>query len=78
MHFHFIMNSFSLLISGKKFLRKLSRSESALNSGSSHLQAFSFSTIKAATNNFSRENQLGEGGFGPVYKVTYDLFSLDK
>ncbi|KAK9947387.1 hypothetical protein M0R45_003015 [Rubus argutus] len=53
---------------GKKFLRKLSRSESALNSGSSHLQAFSFSTIKAATNNFSRENQLGEGGFGPVYK----------
>nr|CAD1823689.1 unnamed protein product [Ananas comosus var. bracteatus] len=25
-------------------------------------------TIKAATNNFSEENKLGEGGFGPVYK----------
>ncbi|XP_015893285.2 cysteine-rich receptor-like protein kinase 34 isoform X2 [Ziziphus jujuba] len=33
-----------------------------------NLQAFSFSTIKAATNNFSSENKLGEGGFGPVYK----------
>nr|XP_034895473.1 putative G-type lectin S-receptor-like serine/threonine-protein kinase At1g61610 isoform X2 [Populus alba] len=33
------------------------------------LQVFSFESIKAATNNFSRENQLGEGGFGPVYKV---------
>ncbi|KAI5557321.1 hypothetical protein POPTR_018G111900v4 [Populus trichocarpa] len=32
------------------------------------LQVFSFESIKAATNNFSRENQLGEGGFGPVYK----------
>nr|TKR97229.1 beta-amyrin 28-oxidase-like [Populus alba] len=35
------------------------------------LQVFSFESIKAATNNFSRENQLGEGGFGPVYKVLY-------
>ncbi|KAL8510416.1 hypothetical protein ACS0TY_017292 [Phlomoides rotata] len=27
-----------------------------------------FATIMAATNNFSRENIIGEGGFGPVYK----------
>ncbi|KAL8505364.1 hypothetical protein ACS0TY_016558 [Phlomoides rotata] len=27
-----------------------------------------FSTIVAATNNFSMENVIGEGGFGPVYK----------
>lgn len=26
-------------------------------------------TLKAATRNFSDENKLGEGGFGPVYKV---------
>ncbi|XP_038695414.1 uncharacterized protein LOC119992693 [Tripterygium wilfordii] len=32
------------------------------------LQAFSFAIIKAATNNFSNENKLGGGGFGPVYK----------
>ena len=26
----------------------------------------------AATNDFSSENKLGEGGFGPVYKVNYN------
>ncbi|MFS7984378.1 putative non-specific serine/threonine protein kinase [Helianthus anomalus] len=30
---------------------------------------FSFSTIANATANFSLDNKLGEGGFGPVYKV---------
>ncbi|XP_028786262.1 cysteine-rich receptor-like protein kinase 10 isoform X4 [Neltuma alba] len=29
---------------------------------------FEFDTIKVATNNFSDENKLGQGGFGPVYK----------
>lgn len=26
-------------------------------------------SIKAATDNFSDSNKLGQGGFGPVYKV---------
>ena len=30
---------------------------------------FILTTILAATNNFSDSNKLGEGGFGPVYKV---------
>ena len=30
---------------------------------------FNLITILAATNNFSDANKLGEGGFGPVYKV---------
>ena len=34
-----------------------------------NLQAFSFTSIKASTNNFSSENKLGKGGYGPVYKV---------
>ncbi|XP_016440490.1 G-type lectin S-receptor-like serine/threonine-protein kinase CES101 isoform X1 [Nicotiana tabacum] len=33
-----------------------------------NLKIFSFGFILAATNNFSIENKLGEGGFGPVYK----------
>ncbi|KHG05461.1 Cysteine-rich receptor-like protein kinase 21 [Gossypium arboreum] len=33
-----------------------------------NLQVFSFSSIKAATNNFSNDSKLGEGGYGPVYK----------
>ncbi|KAA8526892.1 hypothetical protein F0562_008879 [Nyssa sinensis] len=31
---------------------------------------FDYATIANATNNFSISNKLGEGGFGPVYKVT--------
>ena len=33
------------------------------------LKIFNFQTIAAATDNFSTANKLGEGGFGPVYKV---------
>ncbi|KAH7857965.1 hypothetical protein Vadar_018405 [Vaccinium darrowii] len=32
------------------------------------LSLYSFSSVAAATNNFSEENKLGQGGFGPVYK----------
>ncbi|XP_048134324.1 receptor-like serine/threonine-protein kinase SD1-6 isoform X4 [Rhodamnia argentea] len=37
-------------------------------SGAPNLQAFHYATLRAATDNFSSENKLGEGGFGPVYK----------
>ena len=30
---------------------------------------YDFATIEAATNKFSDDNKLGEGGFGQVYKV---------
>ncbi|KAK9067850.1 hypothetical protein SSX86_011961 [Deinandra increscens subsp. villosa] len=33
---------------------------------------FSFASIVAATRDFSAENKLGQGGFGPVYKGTLD------
>ena len=34
------------------------------------LPLFSLATIAIATNKFSSNNKLGEGGFGLVYKVT--------
>ncbi|KAH7844506.1 hypothetical protein Vadar_028799 [Vaccinium darrowii] len=37
------------------------------------LPRFSFASVSAATDDFSNENKLGEGGFGPVYK-TWDLW----
>lgn len=33
------------------------------------LPLFDFATIAYATENFSNQNELGHGGFGPVYKV---------
>ena len=40
------------------------------------LQIFSLESISIATSNFSTENKLGEGGFGPVYKVSSLSLSL--
>ncbi|CAL8150791.1 unnamed protein product [Prunus armeniaca] len=36
------------------------------------LRVFSYASVVAATDNFSIENKLGEGGFGPVYKGTLE------
>jgi len=39
-----------------------------------HDKVFSYASIVEATNDFSSENKLGQGGFGPVYKVTFLFF----
>lgn len=39
---------------------------------------FDFSTIRDATNNFSTDNKLGQGGFGSVYKVLEPLHERRK
>ncbi|KAK8602960.1 hypothetical protein V6N13_085162 [Hibiscus sabdariffa] len=42
--------------------------------GDLELAVFEFGTIAQATNNFSFRNKLGQGGFGPVYKVKVTFF----
>jgi hypothetical protein len=39
--------------------------------GDFELPIYDQATILKATNNFSFNNKLGEGGFGPVYKVYF-------
>ncbi|XP_004297971.1 PREDICTED: G-type lectin S-receptor-like serine/threonine-protein kinase B120-like [Fragaria vesca subsp. vesca] len=43
-------------------------SENIGGKNDTELPLFSLMSILAATNNFSEDNKLGEGGFGPVYK----------
>ncbi|GMI84366.1 hypothetical protein HRI_002105900 [Hibiscus trionum] len=60
-----LLGALKMLVS---WIRNKRSSEIKHQNGDSNLQVFSLSSIKAATNNFSNENKLGEGGYGPVYK----------
>ena len=40
------------------------------------LPLFNLPEITTATDNFSVNNKLGQGGFGPVYKVSFSYASL--
>ncbi|KAL8506039.1 hypothetical protein ACS0TY_017048 [Phlomoides rotata] len=57
------------LINGSIFmLTKRKRRAAERNNEDIDLPSFKFAAIAAATKNFSSENMIGEGGFGPVYK----------
>ncbi|XP_031386647.1 uncharacterized protein LOC116200094 isoform X3 [Punica granatum] len=61
---------------GVFLLRRMSQSSSEVNASTAqnfeedtpNLLRFSFGIIRAATDNFSDANKLGEGGYGPVFK----------
>lgn len=45
------------------------KDEAAGQEDSMELPLFDLATLVNATNNFSTDNKLGQGGFGPIYKV---------
>lgn len=45
--------------------------ELGLEGNKAELPLFTLSFLAAATENFSEKNKLGQGGFGPVYKVKF-------
>ena len=68
-------NSSHILQSSESFTDRSTHGNDHENGGDVHY--FILSDILAATNNFSDANKLGEGGFGPVYKVRrYVMFLI--
>lgn len=54
---------------GSKF--EDSKNETDFNQSAPDLIVFCLADLEIATNIFSFENKLGEGGYGPVYKVKF-------
>lgn len=57
---------------------RVQESSQCLEEEDLELPLFDLATISTATNNFSFENKIGEGGFGPVYKVMFDAYIVRK
>jgi hypothetical protein len=66
---------FTISFAPKNIAIRRAQMESLVTFSTSDLPKMDFSTIVEATNNFSQYNKLGEGGFGPVYKVTFPYFN---
>ena len=73
--------TFSYTLANIKLIYTISetdkREENQENEGAQkedlELPLFNMTTIASATDNFSDDKKLGEGGFGPVYRVNHKL-----
>ena len=65
---------FSVFLDSNKTKKQKSRIDQELGREGVHeLPLLNFSCILDCTENFSCANKIGEGGFGPVYKVYISL-----
>jgi hypothetical protein len=71
--FFFFPVNFGMFVTSKESESKFNHMAAAgdFNGNVPNLQVFILADIEAATNRLSIENKLGEGGYGPVYKVNF-------
>lgn len=70
-NFTFISWSLKIGSKGQEDVVEVANTSISKDLISSEVPLFQFQSIVAATNNFDEANKLGEGGFGPVYKVVF-------
>lgn len=51
-------------------IQKLPKEDEQMEENEMELAVFDLAAISVATDNFLPRNKLGQGGFGPVYKVS--------
>lgn len=64
-----LSNILLYILTGKNYEFSLKNHTDNKENEDIDIPIFDLSTIANSTNNFSIDNKLGEGGFGPVYKV---------
>jgi hypothetical protein len=71
--FFFFLINIGIVATSKESESKINHMEAAgdFNGNVPNLKVFVLSDIEAATDRLSFENKLGEGGYGPVYKVNF-------
>ena len=68
---------FQLILSNISEKTENNRETDQVQNMDPELPLFELATIANATDNFSINNKLGEGGFGPVYKVNLKAASQE-
>jgi hypothetical protein len=71
--FFFSPVNIGMVVTSKESESKINHMSAArdFNGNVPNLQVFILADIEAATNRYSIENKLGQGGYGPVFKVNF-------